>query len=49
MIQRDNGQWELVGVVSWGSSQCDAPGVFVDVHNVKGWIETTTNNEVMDD
>ena len=47
--QRVNGQWELLGIVSWGSSYCNAPGVYVDVYNIKSWIESTTNSAVVDE
>ena len=41
--QRDNGSWELIGLVSF-SRGCavDLPGVYVDVYYYKEWIRIHT-------
>ncbi|XP_066266985.1 chymotrypsin B-like [Branchiostoma lanceolatum] len=38
--------WHLVGVVSWGSSQCSSsyPAVYARVTNLRQWLDTTMAN-----
>ncbi len=37
-VQRVDGMWELVGVVSWGSPTCDRYGAFARVSSHSDWI-----------
>ncbi|XP_056384167.1 chymotrypsin B-like [Hyla sarda] len=41
LVCQRNGAWTLVGIVSWGSSQCatSSPGVYARVTELRGWVD----------
>ncbi|XP_062997544.1 chymotrypsinogen A-like [Elgaria multicarinata webbii] len=43
LVCQKEGAWQLVGIVSWGSSQCSvtSPGVYARVSRLRGWVEET--------
>ncbi|XP_066267224.1 chymotrypsinogen A-like isoform X1 [Branchiostoma lanceolatum] len=43
LVCQKDGAWNLVGVVSWGSSQCSTstPAVYARVTNLRQWLDTT--------
>ncbi|XP_066266993.1 chymotrypsinogen A-like [Branchiostoma lanceolatum] len=43
LVCQKDGAWNLVGVVSWGSSRCTTsyPGVYARVTNLRQWIDST--------
>eukprot|EP00058_Branchiostoma_floridae_P017816 XP_002603305.1 hypothetical protein BRAFLDRAFT_119700 [Branchiostoma floridae] len=43
LVCQKDGAWNLVGVVSWGSSRCSTsyPGVYARVTNLRQWIDNT--------
>ncbi|XP_019644083.1 PREDICTED: chymotrypsinogen B-like [Branchiostoma belcheri] len=46
LVCQKDGAWNLVGVVSWGSSQCSTstPAVYARVTNLRQWLENTMAN-----
>ncbi|XP_074864873.1 chymotrypsinogen 2-like [Carettochelys insculpta] len=43
LVCQKDGAWTLVGIVSWGSSNCSPsiPGVYARVTDLRGWIDQT--------
>ncbi|XP_078695303.1 chymotrypsinogen B-like [Branchiostoma floridae x Branchiostoma belcheri] len=46
LVCQKDGAWNLVGVVSWGSSQCSTstPAVYARVTNLRQWLDSTMAN-----
>ncbi|XP_054856912.1 chymotrypsinogen 2-like [Eublepharis macularius] len=46
LVCQKNGAWNLVGIVSWGSSTCSAssPGVYARVTELRTWIDEILAN-----
>lgn len=42
LVCQKDGAWNLVGIVSWGSSTCDTqtPGVYARVTKLRDWIDS---------
>ncbi|XP_068117605.1 chymotrypsin A-like [Hyperolius riggenbachi] len=43
LVCQNAGAWTLVGIVSWGSSQCSpaSPGVYARVTELRNWVDQT--------
>ncbi|MGH0182746.1 UNVERIFIED_CONTAM: hypothetical protein FKN15_010381 [Acipenser sinensis] len=43
LVCERSGTWDLVGIVSWGSQDCNvqAPAVYARVSALRSWIENT--------
>ena len=43
LVCESGGVWSLVGIVSWGTSNCNvrAPAVYARVSYLRGWIDQT--------
>uniref|UniRef100_A0A452HXC6 chymotrypsin n=1 Tax=Gopherus agassizii TaxID=38772 RepID=A0A452HXC6_9SAUR len=46
LVCKENGVWNLVGIVSWGSSSCatTSPGVYARVSLLRSWINSIMAN-----
>eukprot|EP00058_Branchiostoma_floridae_P017801 XP_002603290.1 hypothetical protein BRAFLDRAFT_261914 [Branchiostoma floridae] len=46
LVCQKDGAWNLIGVVSWGSSQCSTstPAVYARVTNLRQWLDSTMAN-----
>ncbi|XP_030069532.1 ovochymase-1 [Microcaecilia unicolor] len=48
LVCKINGTYKLIGIVSWGSSVCDAhaPAVYVNVSVYRDWLSLVTNGKL---